>query len=62
MTTTEILAELPELSPRDRRLIVERIMELDAITDVIEQCRRSADDAFLLLDEMEAEDATNESR
>lgn len=62
MTTSEILAELPELTPQERRLMVERIMELDAIGDVIEQCRRSADDAFLLLDAMEADDAANETR
>ena len=34
MTTAEILAELSVLTPRDRRLIVERINELDAPKDV----------------------------
>ena len=56
MTTAEILAELPKLSREDRRLE----MEHDAAS--VEAIRRTADEAFQMLDAMEAEDAAGQSR
>ena len=59
MTTAEILAELPALTSEERRLIFERIRDLNDIADSVECSRRNADEAFLMLDEMEARDAAN---
>ena len=61
MTTAEILSELPTLTTEERWLIYERIRELNEVTDEVENCRRSVDEAFLMLDQMEAHDATNQA-
>ena len=61
MTTAAILSELPALTTEERWLIYERIRELNDATDEVENCRRSADEAFLMLDQMEAHDATNQA-
>lgn len=62
MSTAEILAELARLSPEDRRRILNRILELEDEAEAVEAARRTADEAFLMLDAMEAEDAASESR
>ena len=59
MSTSEILEELSALSPDERRVILERLLELDDCDEVVEAHRRSADASFLMLDELEAEDATH---
>jgi hypothetical protein len=62
MSTAEILAELPKLSRQERRRILERILEIEEVAESVEAIRRMADEAFLMLDAMEAEDAANQSR
>ena len=62
MTTGEILSELPGLSRQDRRRILDRILEIEDDAEVLEASRRMADEAFQILDAMEAEDATCQPR
>jgi len=56
------LAEIPKLSREDRRRLLERILELEEEAASVEALRRTADEAFLMLDTMEAEDAARQSR
>jgi len=62
MSTAEILAELPKLSREDRRRILERILEMEDEAEALEASRRTADEAFQMLDALEAEDAARQSR
>ena len=62
MTTAEILSEIPRLSQQDRRRILDRILEIEDEAERIEANRRMADEAFQMLDAMEAEDAASQSR
>ncbi len=62
MSTSEILAEIPKLSREDRRRLLERILELEEEAASLEAMRRMADEAFQMLDTMEAEDAARQSR
>ena len=62
MSTAEILAELPKLSREDRRRILDRILEIEDEAESLEAIRRMADEAFQMLDAMEAEDAARQSR
>ncbi len=54
-TLDEILAELPKLSHEDRRRILDRILEIDDEAKSAETARRTADEAFQMLDAMEQE-------
>ena len=62
MSTTEILTELPKLSQRERRTILNRLIELDEDRELLDERRRTADEAFQLLDALEAEDAQSKTR
>ena len=62
MSTSEILSELPKLSRVVRRAILNRLIELDEDAEVLDERRRQADEAFQMLDAMEAEDAESEAR
>ena len=62
MSTSEILIELPRLSPAERRAILNRLMELDEDAEILEERRRQAVEALQMLDVLEAEDAENEAR
>ena len=62
MSTAEILAELPKLSREDRRRILDRILQMEDEVASVERIRRTADEAFQMLDAMEAENATSQSR
>ncbi len=62
MSTAEILAELPRLSREDRRRILDRILEIEDQAESVEAARRTADEAFQMLDAMEADDAASQSR
>jgi len=62
MSTAEILAELPKLSREERRRILDRILEMEDEAESLDASRRTADEAFQMLDVMEAEDAAGESR
>ena len=56
MSTAEILAEIPKLSREDRRRILDRILEMEDEAQSVEAIRRMADEAFQMLDAMEAEE------
>ena len=62
MSTADILAQLPHLSRLDRRRILDRILEIEDEAEWLEASRRTADEAFQILDAMEAEDAASQSR
>ncbi|NUQ62106.1 MAG: hypothetical protein HUU20_06440 [Pirellulales bacterium] len=62
MSTAEILAELPKLSRQERRRILDRILEIEQQAESVEDIRRKADEAFLMLDTLEAEDAASQPR
>lgn len=62
MSTTEILEELPQLSRADRRAILNRLLELDEDADLLEERRQQADEAFQMLDAMEAKDDASQTR
>ena len=52
MNATEIIAELPNLSPEDRRRILQRIQEVEDETEEAEELARLANESF------QASDAT----
>ena len=62
MSYTEILAELPRLTQRQRREIAERALALDDEAQVLEERRHLADEAFQMLDALEDEDQKNANR
>ena len=62
MSTTEILIELPKLSRVVWRAILNRWIELDEDAEFLDERRRQADEAFPMLDVMEAEEAASEVR
>lgn len=62
MSYTDILAELPRLTQRERREIAERALALDDEAQILEQRRHGADEAFRMLDSLEDEDAKNRAR
>lgn len=51
------MAELPKLTLQERRQIARQIFELEPDTQILADCDARADQNFLILDEMEAEDA-----
>lgn len=57
MSTAQILAELPKLSREDRRRILDRILEIEDEAESAEAARRTADEAFQMLDAIEDNDA-----
>ena len=62
MSAAEILAEIPKLTVAERRRLVDRIMEVEDEGAVMEAMCHTADEAFQMLDAMEANDASRESR
>ncbi len=62
MSKTEILAELPRLDHQERREIARRLFEMEADAQTLADCDRRADEHFLMLDALEAEDAQTKSR
>ena len=57
MSSTEIIAGIPRLSHRERREIVQRILSIEEEAELLADCDRRADNRFLMLDALEAEDA-----
>ena len=53
MSTSEILMELPKLSPLERQAILNRLLELND-GEVLEDRSRLADEAFQILDALES--------
>jgi hypothetical protein len=65
MSADQILAELPQLSHAERRVIARRLVDLEEEAQILADCDRRADANFLLLDALETEDDAlhqNESR
>lgn len=62
MSASEILAELPKLSHKDRRRLAEAIFDLETEADLLGDCDRRADEHFRILDLMEEQDAQAGSR
>lgn len=56
MNTPEILAELPHLSHQERRIILGYLLELEQEAELLADHDRRADETFLMLDALEAED------
>ena len=62
MSKTEILHEIPHLSHRERREIIQLIFELEQDAETLAECDRLAVERFQRLDAMEIEDETTASR
>ena len=62
MSKMEILAELPRLNHRDRREIARRLFEMEADAQTLADCDRRADERFLMLDALEAQEAQTKPR
>ena len=62
MSKTDIIAKLPKMTRRERREILERILELEDEAELLEERRRAADEAFQMHDSLEAADAQNSAR
>ena len=62
MSKAEILAELPRLEHAERREIALRLFEMEADAQTLADCDRRADEHFLMLDAMEAQDAQAQPR
>ena len=62
MRKTEILAELPRLDHRERREIARALFDIEADAQTLADCDRRADERFLMLDALEAQDAQGKRR
>jgi len=62
MSKTEILAELPRLDHRERREIARALFDIEADAQTLADCDRRADERFLMLDALEAQDAQAQRR
>jgi len=62
MSKAEILAELPRLDHAARREIARRLFEMEADAQTLADCDRRADEHFLMLDAMEAQEAQAQPR
>jgi hypothetical protein len=62
MSKAEILAELPRLEHAERREIALRLFEMEADAQTLADCDRRADEHFLMLDALEAQDAQAQPR
>jgi hypothetical protein len=57
MSKTGILAELPRLDDHERREIARALFDIEADAQTLADCDRRADECFLMLDALEAQDA-----
>ena len=62
MSKTEIAAELSKLSPKDRRKLARLIFEMEEDAEILRECDVRANERFLMLDALEAEDAKSRSK
>ena len=58
MSAAEIINELPRLSEAEVRLVRQRLIELAAQTEDVALCDQAALEGAMILDRLEAEDAT----
>ena len=57
MSASEIFAELPKLSRKERRRLAAAIFDLEEEADLLRDCDRRADEHFHTLDVMEEMEA-----
>ena len=62
MSVTEIIAELPKLTHRQRREICQQIIALEVEQEDLTACDQAADTAFAALDQLEAEGSPDAGR
>jgi hypothetical protein len=62
MSMTEILDELPRLSPEERRELGRQLIALEPEREDLMLCDATARAGFALLEEMEAEDESSARR
>ena len=57
MSVAEILQEIPRLSLPERRMLTNKLLELEPERGTMEMCDQLADEALQVLDRMEEDDA-----
>jgi hypothetical protein len=57
MSVSEIMREIPHLSLPERRMLTNKLLELEPGRESLEMCDRLADEAMQILDRMEDDDA-----
>jgi hypothetical protein len=57
VSATEIIQELPKLSPAERRTVRRVLSELAAKDEDVQLCNQAATEAAMMFDRMEEEDA-----
>jgi hypothetical protein len=62
VSKAEIISEIPKLSHRERREIMQVIFELEQDAETLAGCDRLAVERFQMLDAMEAQDEKNSAR
>jgi hypothetical protein len=63
MSLAEIVNELPKLKRAERRELARRLFEIDdEEAQLLAECDQRADERFLMLDAMEAEDGKTGAR
>jgi hypothetical protein len=62
MSKSEIAAEISKLGRKERRELARLIFEMEEDAEVLKECDARANERFLMLDALEAEDAKRGSR
>ena len=57
MSVTEIMQEIPRLSLPERRMLTNKLLELEPERETLEMCDQLTGEALQLLDQMEEDDA-----
>jgi hypothetical protein len=57
MSVTEIMREIPRLSLTERRMLTNKLLELEPGREALEMCDQLAGEALQILDRMEEDDA-----
>jgi len=57
MSVAEIMQEIPRLSLPERRMLTNKLLELEPGRETLEMCDQPADEALKILDRMEEDDA-----
>jgi hypothetical protein len=57
VSATEIIQQLPKLSPAERRTVRRVLSDLAAKDDDVQLCNQTATEAAMMFDRMEEEDA-----
>ncbi len=60
MSATEIIQELPKLSPAERRSVRRVLSDLAAKEEDVQLCNQVATEAAMMFDRMEEEDARHQ--